>query len=284
MSERTVVLAVDDSTTDLADDDRVLAEALRRRGILAEPVVWGSRRLPNGVIVIRSTWDYVSRPARFLEWLDELDADGATVLNSTDLIRWNMHKRYLLDLADRGVPVVATALVERRSSIDLDDVMTAHGWDTVVVKPAIGATARLTIRVDETNHADAVRHFRRLLADEDVLVQPFIGSIMTEGELSIVAIGGTPMHAVHKRPRAGEWRVQSDFGGTVVRLAMRDEYAAAVRTVLAAVDARPAFARADMVRLDGQLQLMELELIEPDLFFRLAPQAADALAGLVSGG
>jgi len=283
VTDRTVVLAVDDATPTLTADDRALANALVQRGVGVEPVVWGSRRPHHETVVIRSTWDYVSRPARFREWLDELDDDGVVVHNSTDLIRWNMHKGYLGELADRSVPVVSTALVERGSSVGLDEVMTAHGWESAVVKPAIGATARHTIRVDGSHRTEAVEHFRRLVAAEDVLVQPFVQSITTEGEVSIVAIGGTPSHVVHKRPQVGEWRVQSDFGGTIDRLAMTDEYAAAALTALAAVDGNPACGRVDVVRFDGQLHLMELELIEPDLFFRLAPEAADALADLITG-
>lgn len=274
-----MVLAVDAGTDNVVEDDRVLADAFVQRGVSVEPVVWGARRLRGETVVIRSTWDYVDRPARFSEWLDELDADQAVVHNSTDIVRWNMHKGYLLDLAGRGVAVVPTVVVERGSSLELTDVIAANRWASAVVKPAIGATARLTIRVDDDTRAG--EHFAALVAVEDVLVQPFVPTIATQGEFSIVVIGGRPTHAVHKRPPVGEWRVQSDFGGTVDRVELTDDLVEVARMALAAVDGTPAFARVDVVAIDGRFHVMELELIEPDLFFGLAPEAAVALAALI---
>ena len=281
VTDRRVALAVDERTRSLSDDDRVLADALQRHGCHVEPVVWGTRDLADTVVVIRSTWDYIDRVDDFLRWLDELDEAGAIVVNPTDVVRWNIHKRYLFDLADRGVPVVDTVLVERGSSSDLDAVLDERGWSTAIAKPAIGATARLTIRVDQTNRAASAEHVRRLATTEDVLVQPYVDSITTDGEVSIVVIDGTPTHAVQKRPWAGEWRVQSDFGGTTERVPVDDEHAELASMALAAVDGDPTFARVDVVRVGDALRLMELELIEPDLFFSLAPESADRLASAI---
>ena len=100
---------------------------------------------PGALVVLRSTWDYAGRVDEFRAWLDRLDADGAAVRNPTDLVRWNLHKSYLLDLERRGVPVVPTRLVERGAAVALGDVAAEAGWDDVVVKPAVAATARLTV-------------------------------------------------------------------------------------------------------------------------------------------
>ena len=278
VADRPVLLAVDERTRSLTDDDRVLADALTHDGRRVEPVVWGTRCLRGAVVVIRSTWDYAERIDEFLAWLDDLDEDAAVVVNPTGVVRWNSHKRYLLDLAERGVPVVDTVLVDRGSDVDLDAVLAEHGWPTAVVKPAIGATARPTIRVDAPSRGASAEHVRTLLESEDVLVQPFVGSITSGGEISIIVVDGVPTHAVHKQPRDGEWRVQSDFGGTTRRIPISDEHAEFASKTLAAVEGDPAFARVDVVRVDDALRLMELELIEPDLFFRLAPEAADRLA------
>jgi glutathione synthase/RimK-type ligase-like ATP-grasp enzyme len=258
VTDRRVALAVDERTRSLSDDDRVLADALQRHGCHVEPVVWGTRDLADTVVVIRSTWDYIDRVDDFLRWLDELDEAGAIVVNPTDVVRWNIHKRYLFDLADRGVPVVDTVLVERGSSSDLDAVLDERGWSTAIAKPAIGATARLTIRVDQTNRAASAEHVRRLATTEDVLVQPYVDSITTEGEVSIVVIDDTPE-----------------------RVPVDDEHAELASMALAAVDGDPTFARVDVVRVGDALRLMELELIEPDLFFSLAPESADRLASAI---
>ena len=280
--ETTVLFAVDAGTVGLTPDDQVLANAVRRRGLSVRPVVWSSSSTADDVVLIRSPYDYVERPAEFRSWLDDLDECGATVLNSTSLLRWNMHKGYLTDLAARGVAVVPTEMLTQGSTRSLTDLLADRGWSRVVVKPAIGASARQTISVegaDAASLASADAHLRRLVEREDVLVQPFIASIETDGEVSVVAIGGEITHAVLKRPTVGEWRVQSDFGGSAVRVPVTAEHERAVSSVLGAVDGAPTYARVDLVGIDGELHLMELELIEPELFFQIAPEAADRLAG-----
>lgn len=279
---RRVLLAVDASTADLTADDRVLADALGRRGVEAVPHRWGEPVEPGSVVVVRSTWDYVERPGEFLAWLDHLDGQRATVLNPTGVLRWSMHKGYLLDLERRGVPIVPTELVARGVDRGLEVVLVARGWDDVVVKPAIGGTARLAVHSGVAGVDAAGAHLERLVADEDVIVQPVVESIRTEGEVSIVAVGGEPLAAIVKRPSAGEWRVQSDFGGTAELVPLDGELVAVARVALA--DRATDYARIDVARHDGRWVVLELELVEPELFFRLAPTVADRLAERIAGG
>ena len=143
-----VAFAADANTVEFTAGDRVLADAVRRRGADVRPMVWGAPCDAGELVVIRSTWDYAERPDAFGGWLDELDAAGTTVVNPTALLRWNMHKGYLAELAARGVSVVPTEIVRSGSDVRLGEVMVAHGWDHVVVKPAVGASARETFRVD----------------------------------------------------------------------------------------------------------------------------------------
>lgn len=283
-----VVFAVDARTTDLTAGDRVLAGAVRRRGIGVRPVVWGTPCEPTDLIVIRSTWDYVERPDEFRSWLDALDEAGNTVVNSTVLLRWNMHKGYLADMAARGVAVVPTAMVRSGSATTLGELMEEQRWAHVVVKPAIGASARQTFQFDRGGLEAGEALVRRLVDREDVLVQPFLRSIATDGEASVVVIEGEATHTVLKRPAPGDWRVQSEFGGSATAVPVSAQHEQAVAEALATLDHTPAYARVDLVTIDAELHLMELELIEPELFFELAPDAADRLAGhladrLVSG-
>lgn len=279
------MFAVDARTVAVTPDDAVLADAVRRRGLTVRPVVWSSPFGVDDVVLIRSPYDYVERPAEFRSWLDDLDECGATVLNSTSLLRWNMHKGYLTDLAARGVAVVPTEMLVQGSTRSLSAVLADRGWSRAVVKPAIGASARQTIGVDGADAASlasADAHLRGLLERGDVLVQPFVASIETDGEVSVVVIGGEITHAVLKRPTAGEWRVQSDFGGSAVRVPVTVEHERAAASALGAVDGAATYARVDLVAIDGALHLMELELIEPELFFQIAPEAADRLADLLA--
>jgi glutathione synthase/RimK-type ligase-like ATP-grasp enzyme len=258
----------------------VFADALRAIGVEPLPLLWG-RAVPAGAtVVLRSPWDYVDRPGDFARWLDDLDAIGATVHNATDLVRWNVHKSYLVDLATRGVDTVPTLALPAGSAARLGDLP----WPDVVLKPAVGASARRTVHSGRMAAPDAQRHLDALLADEDAVVQPYIPSIADHGEISIIVIDGEATHAVAKRPAPGDWRVQRELGGTVELVPVTPDLAAAAATTIGALDATPSFARVDLVPdSDGQLLLIEVELIEPELWFDLAPGAARALATAVAG-
>lgn len=273
-----VLLAVDAATPDLWPDDRVFADALRVRGAEPIPHRWGQPVDAGATVVVRSTWDYADRPAEFASWLDHLDEQRATVLNPTSVLRWNTHKRYLVELADLGVRIVPTELVERGAITSLDAIVDRHGWDDVVVKPAVGASARLTVHAAREGWVRTGDHFDRLLAAEDVLVQPFVRSVVDTGETSVIVVAGEPIAAVTKRAAPDEWRVQSDFGGTATRTEMTDGLRTMTLGVVALIPGPAAYARVDLVRLSTGWALMELELVEPELFFPLAPEIAERLA------
>jgi glutathione synthase/RimK-type ligase-like ATP-grasp enzyme len=274
-----VFLAVDAATADLTADDRVLAESIVAAGSEVMPVVWGDRLPPASTLVIRSTWDYVADPDRFVAWLSALDADGVDVHNPTSLLRWNLHKGYLLDLIGRGVPTVPSVVVSRGHHVELGELMRRHGFEDAVIKPAIGGTARLAVHVDAVGSDSAQRHLDELLADEDAIVQRFVPSVPAVGETSVIAIGGVVTHAVHKRATAGDWRVHAEFGGSSEPIKVNDRLAAAARIAIAAVKPTPTYARVDLVQgPTGELHLIELELVEPELFFRFGAHAATRLA------
>jgi len=277
-----VFLAVDNATADLTADDRVLAEAIGAAGVEAVPVVWGARIPRHGTLVIRSTWDYVDDPNRFIMWLGELDADDVTVFNPTSLLRWNLHKRYMVELGQRGVSIVPTVVVPEQHVADVGEVMRLHGWDDAVIKPAIGGTARLALHVGDCEPDAAQHHLDEILAHEDAVVQRFVPSILSTGETSVIAIGGVITHAVHKRAAEGDWRVQAEFGGRVELIDVGDRLAAAARRAIESVQPTPLYARIDLVEAtSGELNVIELELVEPELFFHLAPHAATRMAQLL---
>lgn len=276
---RTVLLAVDGSTADLTADDSVLAEAMVARGLRPRAHRWGGPVRRGDVVVIRSTWDYVEQPAAFAAWLDHLDAEQAIVHNPTTLLRWNAHKGYLVDLARRGLPVVPTVLVGRGEAIRLDELIEQHRWGDVVIKPAVGGTARLTENAAVIGADAAEAHLRRLVADEDAVIQPYLPTITSSGEISVVVVAGQPLVAVAKHAQHGDWRVQSDFGGSAEQIELTEELRAISRRVVGAVQPMPSYARVDLVRHpSGPLLVLELELVEPELFFRLDPISAEHLA------
>jgi glutathione synthase/RimK-type ligase-like ATP-grasp enzyme len=273
-----VLLAVDAATPELWPDDRIFADALRSRGAEPVPHRWGQAVEAGATVVIRSTWDYVDHPVEFASWLDHLDERGALVLNPTSVLRWNSHKRYLVELAEAGAQIVPTELVERGTVTSLDAIAGKRGWDDVVVKPAVGASARLTVHAAREGWVRAGEHLDRLLAAEDILVQPFVRSIADVGEMSVLVVAGEPIAAVTKRAAHDDWRVQSDFGGTATRVELTEELRSATLELVALIPGEVAYARVDLVRQPTGWSLMELELVEPELFFPLAPEVAERLA------
>lgn len=273
-----VRIAVDDATGDLTDSDRVLRRAFEALGAAVVPHKWYDPVPRGSCVVVRSTWDYVEHESRFRAWLDHLDAVEAIVHNGTDLLRWNIHKGYLVELEQRGVPIVPTSVLHRGASTSLREVLAANGWGDVVIKPAVGASARETVRSGSAAPVEADSHLRRLLATHDVIVQPFVGAVTTSGEISVMVVAGEPLHAVVKRPRQGGWLVQSEHGGVTERLDLDDALAGAAHTVLGALDRSPSYARVDLLHDGDRYLLIELELVEPELFFQHAPATADRLA------
>jgi glutathione synthase/RimK-type ligase-like ATP-grasp enzyme len=277
-----VLLAVDAATADLTADDRVLAGALGSRGVGVRPVIWGDPLPAGSVVVLRSVYDHVERPDRFRAWLATLEHGGVTVHNHPALVRWNMHKGYLVELGEQGVPIVPTAVVAAGGVPDLAAIMDERRWSDAVVKPAIGGTARHTIHVGRTGRTVAADHLRRLAASEDALVQAFVPAVVDDGELSVIAVAGAVTHVVRKRPAPGDWRVQAEFGGTSRRVPIDDAHLTFAARVLDGLASTPLYARIDVVADGaGGLLLLELELVEPELFLRLAPDAASRLADAI---
>lgn len=253
----------------LTEDDRLLAAALQAGGVEPRAVVWDDPAVDwtsFDAVVIRSTWDYHLRIDEFLAWLDRLEACGARVWNPVPLLRWNADKAYLRGL---DVPRVPTAFVPRGG--DVRATMREHGWHRAVVKPNVSATAFETFIMEDGQSCPLQ------LATRDVLVQPFIDEVVRDGEWSLLFFGGEYSHAVLKRARPGDFRVQNDFGGTAV---VCEPDAAIVESAARALaGATPAlYARVDGVVIAGVFTLMELELIEPVLFLGQHQDAAARLA------
>jgi hypothetical protein len=256
-----------------------LLGALRSRGVRAEIVPWGPgfdwARASR--VVVRSTWDYVHLLPEFLAWAGAVTG----LVNPLDVIRWGSSKRYLLQLDAAGVPVVPTVLVPRGAPAEERDAALAGHQGEVVVKPAVSSGALATARGPAGRLRD---HLRELTRRDDVLVQPLMRSVLDRGEVSLMYFEGEFSHAVRKLPAPGDFRVQTQHGGHEVpytaTLAEREVATAA----LAQVPALPTYARVDLVDLDRP-RVMELELIEPELFLRYdpgsVPQLADALVRLL---
>ena len=266
-------------------DDRLLAEALEARGLASIRLDWADESIDWGrfrAVVFRTTWDYYDRQAEFTAWLDRV-GPVARLINDATTVRWNLDKHYLADLATRGVPIVPTLFLEKGTTADLAGILAAEGWSEAVVKPAVSGGARHTYRFDAVGAERLGAIIDPLLAGEAFLVQPFEPSIVDHGEDTLVMIGGRFTHALTKRAKPGDFRVQDDHGGTVHPRTPTAAQIGLAEAAMAACGTVPAYGRVDLVRHDGGWAVMELELIEPELWLRRHPPAASALAAAIEG-
>lgn len=287
LAARKIGLVTCRKVPDLTPDDRLLASELRQRGAEAFPVLWDDESADWGAfdgLVIRSVWDYHHRVDEFRAWLDRLERAQARVSNPAPLVRWNLHKSYLEELAAAGVPVVPTLRLARGSQADLGALLAEQGWRRAVVKPAVSASAHETWLVGIEEAGERQAPFAALLAGRDLLVQRFEPAIRERGEWSLLFFGGAYSHAMLKRPGAGDFRVQKELGGSSTLTVPPAGLIEQAQGILAQLREPPLYARVDGIDLDGTFTLMELELIEPVLFLGSHPQAparlADALGRL----
>ncbi|HYC78535.1 MAG TPA: hypothetical protein VEI02_12985 [Planctomycetota bacterium] len=265
-------------------DDRPFHAALRARGVEPCQPAWDDpafRWEECAAVLVRTTWDYVPKATAFAAWADAV-ARRTRLFNPPEIVRWNLDKRYLRDLEARGAPVLPTTWIEPGAAGAVGDAVRELGVARAFLKPSIGASSSGTLRfaTDASGVAAATAH---VAAAPDVafLLQPYLDRVEREGETSLVYFEGRFSHAVRKTPVPGDYRVQDDWGATDAPHApAADEFAAAEATLGAALFAEPAlYARVDLLRdASGRPRLVELEMIEPSLFFRHAPEAADVFA------
>ena len=268
----------------LPPDDRLLVPALARRGLGAVPALWddpAQRWEAYAAVVLRSCWDYHHHAEAFERWLERLERGGARVHNAVPTLRWNMRKTYLRDLKAAGVPVLDTFWAPRGSDTTLRGVAAATGWGTMVVKPTVSASAHDTWVVDAASPGGAEARFARELAARDLMVQAFVRSIPTEGELSLVFIAGAFSHAVRKRPKPGDFRVQEEHGGSAEAVDVPADLVRQAERAPRLAPRPPLYARVDGTFAGGRLVVTELELIEPTLYLGLGGEAADAFAAAI---
>jgi len=266
---------------DISESDRHVQQALEGRGIRVTGIPWNApeRRLDDvDLAVFRSSWDYHHAPEAFLGWLAGWESRGVRFWNPPDLVRWNLSKRYLLDLEQRGVSVVPTMLLEEPALHHLPALLARRGWDRAVVKPVFGASGYDATFVTTETARDVAAALDRGRIRRPAIVQPFVAEIQTRGEWSMVFIEGVPTHAMLKLPASGDFRVHSSYGGSSRRAEPTPAVLATARRAIDQVPSKPLYARVDGVETAAGFLIMEVELHEPGLFFGAAPETAEIFA------
>lgn len=261
-----------------SEDDQVLINAMRASGMEPVSVIWDAPQRWNefDVVVLRSIWDYHLKYPRFLAWLDELDAAGVPVHNSTELVRWNADKKYMLELEQRGVRITPSRLVTANDDVSLAQIAAVTKWRSLVVKPTVASTGYETWLSDTPVTDEAEAQFRAQKQKMNVLVQEYAPGVQ-QGEVSMVFLNGRYSHSVLKRAAGTEFRVHIEHGGTVESVYPTNAHIEWAESVVAAAPSPWTYARVDMVTDRGNPLLMELELLDPELFFKYQPHATNLM-------
>ncbi len=282
MTESRIVFATCDKRVDLTPSDALLLPVLARMGVAASSMPWNaiaSQEDEHLLVCLRSTWDYHLRIGEFRTWVESFLPTPWRLWNPPEIVLWNMDKTYLRDLADRGIPIPPTRWFNPGETPSMPDLFRETEWEQLVLKPRVSATAHETYLLTapgEGHHVDWIP-----FQETGAIMQSFAPEV-AHGEVSLVYLAGAFSHAVRKTPAVGEFRVQGEFGGTIERESPSRALRDLGDRVLETLSADWLYARVDAVETSEGPLLMELELIEPDLFLDHAPGAAETLATVLA--
>ncbi|MGI9628836.1 MAG: ATP-grasp domain-containing protein [Longimicrobiales bacterium] len=268
MTSSLILLASCSELPDGDPDTVLLADHLRVAGLQVEVQPWDAPGVDWSkapITLIRSTWDYHQRHGEFLDWARSIP----TLHNPVALIEWNSDKRYLLDLAE-DIPVVPSHVLEDPTPGDVTRIRGEFGWSDVVLKPTVGLDGHGVSKLQAGGAAMTPRSGTWIL-------QPLVPEAATDGEISVVLIEGCVSHAVVRRPPAHDFRAQERLGGTVETIVPPSDVVQLAQAAVEWLPVVPLYARVDVVTCQGQPHLMELELVEPSLFFSHSDSALDMI-------
>ena len=277
-------IEIDGYIQNVLDEDRLVKEALERKGLNVHRINWDNHNFDwttTEYILFRTTWDYFDRFSEFDAWLTEI-SQQTKLINPESLIRWSLDKHYLLDLEKANIPIPPTLFIEPKDERTLASIFEKFDWDEAILKPAISGAARHTYRLNTKNVPKHETIYRELIANESMLIQEFQNSVLSKGEVSFIIFGGKFSHAILKKAKPGDFRVQDDFGGTLHEYNANEQEIAFAENAVLSCNPLPIYARVDAI-WDNQNKLCvsELELIEPELWFRKNKNAADKMAEVI---
>ena len=244
----------------------------------ADPVFdWSNTKFA----IFRTTWDYFERFKDFFSWLEKTK-NKTEFINSSDIIKWKIDKHYLIDLEKKGVNIASTIFVEKDDKISLKTLFEKTKWKKAVIKPAISGAARHTYLIDFDNYEEYEELFQKLINEECMLFQVFLSDIKIFGEISLILIDGEYTHAVRKIAKKGDFRVQDDHGGIVTPHTATISEIEFAEKCIKNCPYNPLYARVDIVYDNNKkLSLSELELIEPELWFRKNRKSVKKIANVI---
>ena len=265
-------------------EEQLLKAALQKQGLSVEITYWDNPTYnwsATKAVIFRTIWDYFERFDEFWKWLQELNTK-TKLINSFDLIKWNIDKHYLKDLSNWGIETVPTYFADKGCNIKLHEIARTNQWKDLVIKPAISASAFKTYKILADEIQGNEKLFNSLVQERDMLVQPYFETITQLGEASLMVFDGKFTHAILKKAQPGDFRVQDDFGGTVHNFIPTKVEINFAEKVFETCKSKPIYGRVDIVwDSDKNFYLSELEIIEPELWIRNYPKSAERIAEAV---
>ncbi|RTY99078.1 ATP-grasp domain-containing protein [Flavobacterium sp. RSP49] len=257
---------------DLNPEDQKIIPALAKHNINAKAVIWSDKTInwtDFDYLIFRNTWDYFEKETEFNIWLHQIEKLGIKTLNPIEIIKQNIHKFYLREMQKQGITILPTVFIDKTGTLNLAEHLPSH-WEKAVIKPAFSAGSYLT-EVFETSDSEEINQkYATIAAEKELLLQEFMPEIQTLGETSFIFFNKKFSHAVNKKPVDGDFRVQSLFGGIYNLVHPSSELIEKAQKVVDTFQENLLYARVDGILIDNELYLMEIECIEPDLYFNLS--------------
>lgn len=257
--------------------DQQLIPELAKHNIVAKAVIWNDKTIDWNefdYLIFRNTWDYFEKETEFNLWLDQIEKLGIKTLNAIEIIKKNKHKFYLREMEKKGILILPTIFIDKNANLNLAELLPKH-WKKAVIKPAFSAGSYLTSVFDASAIEKTNNEYTKLAQEKELLLQEFVPEIQTLGETSFIFFNKKFSHAINKKPIDGDFRVQSQFGGKYNLIHPNQELIDKAQKVVNTFHDKLLYARVDGIVIDTELHLMEIECIEPDLYFEISEGALE---------
>lgn len=249
--------------------DQELIPELAKHAIHAKAVIWNDKNVDwtsFDYLIFRNTWDYFEKETEFNIWLDMIEKLGIKTLNAIEIIQQNKHKFYLKKLKNKGITIIPTAFIDKTNQLNLSQIIPSH-WKKAVIKPAFSGGAYMTRVFEVSEIASINEHYKVFAQEKELLLQEFIPEIQTLGETSFIFFNKKYSHCIIKKPLEGEFRIQVQFGGKYTSIQPSAALIEKAQKVVDTFHGKLLYARVDGIIINEELHLMEIECIEPDLYF-----------------
>jgi len=266
---------------ELTPADQHLIPELAKHSIMAKAVIWDDKTVSWNdfdYLIFRNTWDYFEKEPDFNLWLDQIEKLGIKTLNPIEVIKQNKHKFYLREMEKDGISILPTIFIEKTNDLKLKEIVPSH-WKKAVIKPAFSAGSYLTEVFDISDIEKINAQYKDIASEKELLLQEFMPEIQNLGETSFIFFNKKFSHAVNKKPVEGDFRVQSQFGGKYNLVQPSQELIEKAQKIVDTFQYSLLYARVDGIVIENELYLMEIECIEPDLYFDLSEGSIERFVG-----